>query len=201
MLLDFLRVARTIRNKQRIIIMAFIGPALFATLAIGGVMAYTQYRSAKRANRNAVIAANQRNTNLRMKYAQEGAVESTKNERMQKKMSQESYLKTEQIAASVASSAVASGSGTSRMMQGSVSDSYALAGSQLGQSSGQAQQMGFLGLTMGTDQTQQALSANWQNPMQQAMGGMLQGVGMYQGISAMGSESSWWNTPLGGENT
>jgi hypothetical protein len=178
--------------------MAAMAPALIATLVIGGTMAYMQYQEARKANRNAVAAAESRNQNLRMKYAQEGAVESTKNERQQKKMAQESYIKTEQIAASVASSAVASGSGTSRQMQGSVSDSYAIAGSQLGSSSSQAQQMGYLGLNMGIDQTQQALASNWQNPMQQAFGGMMQGIGMYQGISAMGEENSWWNTPMGG---
>ena len=175
-------------------------PMLIATLFIGGVMAHQQYREAKRANRNAVEAANQRNQNLRMKYAQEGAIESTKNERMQKKMAQESYLKTEQIAASVASSAVAAGSGTSRQLQGSVSDSYALAGSQIGASSGQSQQMGHLGLTMGMDQTQQALQANWQNPVAKAFAGGMQGLSMYQGLAAMGgSGKNWWNTPIGGQ--
>ena len=178
--------------------MATMAPALIATLIIGGGMAYMQYRQARTANRNAIAAAESRNQNLRTKYAQEGAIESTKNERQQRKVAQESYIKTEQIAASVASSAVAGGSGTAQQMKGSIQDSYAIAGNQLGASSNQNQQMGFLGLTMGMDQTQQALTSNWQNPMQQAMGGMMQGIGMYQGLEAMGDDASWWNSPIGG---
>lgn len=166
---------------------------MIATLVIGGTMGYLQYREARSANKRAMAAAEARNRNLKVKYAQEGAGISTKHEREQKLLARESYLKQQEHLSTVASSAVATGSASTQRITGGIQDSYAIAGMDLAKSADQAQQMGHLNLTTGVDQTQAALASNWQNPVSQGFQGFFGTLMSHGDIKAGGEGLGIWD--------
>jgi hypothetical protein len=167
--------------------MAEMATMLVVSLVIGGTMAYMQYRQAKKANKRAEEAAAQRNKNLEKQYNMQGAGESTAADREQRKLAYESHIKTQAIAATAASAGTVATSGSNLAMQGSIQDSYSLAAGDLASQTSTNQKIGHMNLVSQQQQTYSALSAGWNNPMLNAMGGFAQGLSIGASLNSFGT--------------
>ena len=139
--------------------------ALIISSIVAGAGAAVSYSEARTANRRAVAAAEQRNEQLKDVYAAEGAQQSKKAQREQRRLAIERHMAQDSLAASVASSGIITTTGSAATGAELIGANYGQAAAELAGEAQAQQRAGMMNFKMAQSDTYNTLAQNYRNPL------------------------------------
>ena len=201
--MEFIRGSWSAFDQSEVTMSAttFLVIAAVMSVAAAGV----SYYSAVQANKKAEKAADERNDQLRAQYDAQAAGESKKFEAKQRRLSYERHLKSESVAASMASAGIVTTTGSAGALKASVDNSYRVAQLESADQQDMTQNVLYNNLLGGMAETNQAYQSAIQNPLLTSLTtGLKTGAAMMQiggGLSNMGAFTSTPGAVVGTSTT